>query len=400
MLTGEDILFLYGASWDGATRLSKHHLAERLARHNKVLYIETPCSIASVVRHAKERGKALRWLAGPRRRGDSLWVHTFLYPVPFHGACSWTASPRVNRLNQYVVLPRLRRDLAALQMERPIVFALSANGVDLLSRLPRRLLVYHCSDKFAEFQGVPSCYGALERQLIREADVLITTSRALLEERRDLNPNSFCVPNGADIEHFGRVQSSALTVPAKIARLTPPIVGYVGTIATWFDQEMVAYAAEQRPEWQFVLIGPAYVDLARLCKLPNVHLLGPRPYSEVPRYVKGFDAAICPFKVNELTRNVSPIKFYEYLASGKPIVATWMQELEQFQHLCAVVKSPEAFVAGVRVALRGAYRGSVKQRLAEARRHSWENVVGRIEAIVVEALRKQLDGPLSKARRG
>jgi len=398
VLVGEDILFLYGAPWDAQARLSKHHIVEHLARRNRVLYIETPCSAASIVRHARERRKALRWLSGPHRVGGSLWVHTFLYPLPFHDICRCTASPTVNRLNQHVILPQLLGDLARLGMARPIVVVASATAVELVSRLARRLLVYHCSDKFAEFEGVPRCYAALERRLIAEADVVITTSQALLEDRRQLNANIFCVPNGADIEHFAQAWSPTLPVAEEVARLPRPVIGYVGTIASWFDQALVAYAARSRPSWQFVLIGPTYVEVADLRGLANVHLLGARPYEQVPRYIKGFDVAVCPFKINELTRNVSPIKFYEYLASGKPIVTTWMQELEQFRHLSAIVDSPQAFVAALEGALQERGREAAKRRLAEAGRHSWAVRTRQVEAIITEALRQGSKGPAQKGR--
>src|SRR4029079_6490366 len=134
----------------------------------------------------------------------------------------------------------------------------------------------------------------------------------------------------------------------------------------------IAWLAEQRPDWSIVLIGKAAVDVDRLRRYPNIHLLGRRPYSDLPGYARAFDVGICPFVTNELTRNVNPIKLREYLSAGLPVVASGIPEAAAYAGSCQLVSGPEQFLAACEAAWRTDSK-ELRQERSDAMRHeTWE----------------------------
>jgi glycosyltransferase involved in cell wall biosynthesis len=151
------------------------------------------------------------------------------------------------------------------------------------------------------------------------------------------------VPHGVDAERFAAVDLEGL--PGDVSDIPRPIAGFVGRIASWIDLELIRDCALALPEWSFVLVGPTNTALSELEAMPNVHCLGARDYEEVPGYVRAFDVCLAPFVSSALSESVNPLKVHEYLAAGKPVVATRMRELEPFADVVRLEKRsvfPEA----------------------------------------------------------
>lgn len=166
-------------------------------------------------------------------------------------------------------------------------------------------------------------------RLLKRADLVTTSSRTLRDQLRAQRPDVLLVPNGVDLEHFAKEE----IVPAEeLAEFAQPVIGYHGALAEWFDAELLSAVARLRPQYQFVLIGVAapLEPLDELLSQPNVHYLGSVPYEQMPRYVAGFDVGIVPFHLNQLTAGMRPLKALEYLALGKPVVATPLPELSDW----------------------------------------------------------------------
>ncbi len=384
MRSGQDIVLLYGPPWNGPTRFSKHHLARHLAaRGHRVLYVEAPLGPLTVLRRRSAAAAELRSCFQPPRRVEpGLWVVRHFNPVPYHGASPLTSARAANALGQRLLLPSLRRDLARLGFRQPIVVAGLPHVVDLLSELPRRLLVYHCADDYAHVRGFPASLPALEEELCRRADLVIATAETLAEARSAFNPRTYWVANGVDVAHFAQAAS-----PAPELRDAPrPVVGFVGGLSQWVDVSLLAYLARARPTWTMALVGPAGVDVTALAGLPNVRLLGARPYEDVPRYLAAMDVALVPFTQDEVTWYADPIKTYEYLATGVPVVATDLPALRRLSHVVRLAGSREAFLAQVDAALEQGRAAGADERRAEAARHSWTSRFETIERHVAEAL--------------
>jgi glycosyltransferase involved in cell wall biosynthesis len=378
-----DVVLLYAPPWAGPTRFSKHHLASYFsARGARVLYVEAPLTPFGVRRGRAFMAEALDTLRPPRLAQERLWVRRYFLPVPYHAATRLTSRRVANRLGQRLLAPVIRRDLRRLNMRNPVLIAALPHAVDLLPLVPRRALVYHCADDYAHARGFPESLAQLEADLCKKANLVITTSETLCEERRQFNPNTHWVPNGADVEHFSQ---SAPPAPA-LEAISRPIIGFVGGLSEWVDLSLVAHAARQRPDWSFVLIGPLAIDAAPVRDLPNVRLLGPRPYADLPSYLAAMDVGLIPFKHNRLTYHADPIKAYEYLAAGLPVVATDLPALQRLAHVVRLADSPAAFVEHIAAAIDEGRDAQRAARQAEASRHSWTARFDTVHQLLCEAL--------------
>jgi glycosyltransferase involved in cell wall biosynthesis len=383
--TGQDFVLLYAPPWSGPTRFSKHHLAQYLAQTGgRVLYVEAPLSPFGLRRGGRPFAQELATTRRPPRRvAERLWVRRHFLPVPYHAA-SWLTSRRAaNRLGQRMLAPALSRDLAGLGFDQPVLIAGLPHAVDTLPWLPRRAgLVYHCADDYAHVQGFPATLPELEADLCQQADLVITTSETLCQERRRFNPNTHWVPNAADIAHFSAEPSPA----AELQQIPRPIVGFVGGLSQWVDVELLAALARARTNWSFVLVGPVGTDVSSLKNLDNVMLLGPRPYHKLPDYLAAMDVGLIPFKQDRVTYHADPIKAYEYLAAGLPVVATEMPALRRLASVVRLANSRESFLEQIGAAIAEGRAAHRAERKTEAARHSWTSRFEAIDALLRESL--------------
>ena len=253
----------------------------------------------------------------------------------------------------------------------------------LLGRLGERLVVYHCVDEYSAFAGVPrEALIRMERDLIRRAHVVLTSSEQLRDERRRLNPHTHFIPHGVDVTHFARALDPGTETPADLRELPRPIVGFFGVLAEWVDLALIRALAAARPDWSIVLVGKATTDLRPLRGQPNVHLLGHKPYRALPGYCRGFDVGIIPFVRDELTIRANPLKLREYLAAGLPVVSTPLPEVARYDGLVHLADGPAAFIAGIESALRERSEAMGRRRLDAMRAEAWEARVETISAII------------------
>jgi glycosyltransferase involved in cell wall biosynthesis len=377
---------LYAPPWSGPTRFSKHHLAQHLAQaRGQVLYIEAPLTPVGLRRGRGFLHELAHTLQPARKVAERLWVRRHFVPIPYHAATAWTSSRRANRLAQRLLAPILQRDLRQIGfMRQPVVIAGLPHVVDLLPWLPRRALIYHCADDYASVRGFPRSLPELEADLCRQADLVITTSATLCADRQKFNPNTHWVPNGADVEHFGKA-----AMPAdELTRIQRPVVGFVGGLSEWVDIRLIADLATARPGVSFVLVGPVGVDVSPLQHLPNVHLLGPRHYADLPNYLAAMDVGLIPFKQDRVTFHADPIKAYEYLAAGVPVVATDLPALRRLEHVLRLAHDAQSFLSEIDAALSATRASGFAQRQAEAARHSWASRFGLVDALFDQTLNR------------
>jgi glycosyltransferase involved in cell wall biosynthesis len=231
----------------------------------------------------------------------------------------------------------------------------------------------------------------MDRDLCERADVVFTTSQPLFESKRAYNPETHLALHGVDHEHFARAFAPETVVAEEIAKLPKPVLGFIGLIEHWVDLEIISYLATRRPDWSIVLIGKSKVDTSQLSKYPNVHLLGRRPYASLPEYCKGFDVSLIPFAVNELTRNVNPIKLREYFSAGLPCVSTDLPAVrdyaehasEALRGACFVANTKPAFHDAVERALRADSPAARRRRSDAMKAETWDHKVAEVGDIVL-----------------
>lgn len=385
--SGADIICLASGNWDAELWTNSQHLMSRLAKNHRVLFVEslglrTPGpSRRDVLRVA---GRIVNFFRGVRSPRPNLYVHSPL-AIPLY-RFAWA-----RRFNFYLLRRSLRRIATYLDMKDPILWTFLPTASNLVGHLGERLCIYHCVDEYRANPGVPSeTIDQLERELLRHADLVFTTSQGLYDSKRRFNRNTHYLPNVADYEHFRLARDPETPVPAEIQKLQKPVIGFVGAVSDYkIDLDLIAYVAERRSDWNLVLIGPVRSGgehqsaFDRIAAMPNVHMLGARPYEELPGYIKGFDVCMIPFAINETTKNVFPMKFHEYLATGKPVVVIELPSLKDFRDYCFSARGQDAFVAAIDDALvMPQARPQIPDDIAAA--NTWESRIESIGQIVDE----------------
>lgn len=201
-------------------------------------------------------------------------------------------------------------------------------------------------DEFSFWQtGLDECMEA--------SDVIFVVSNRLLNLVKSHYPDkTFLVPNGADINQYLREDNS---VPEDMKRLKEQylnVIGFSGALHTWIDFSLIKEMAQERPNWAFVIIGPRYCDTCGTENIPNIHFLGSRKYYELVNYIKNFDVGIIPFQVRDMTNSASPIKMYEYLAAGIPVVATPIKECEALSPYVRTAATGKEYIFKIEQAIK------------------------------------------------
>ncbi|MDP8225426.1 MAG: glycosyltransferase [Candidatus Lernaella stagnicola] len=392
-LRGRDIVCLASAAWD-AMWVNSQHVMHRLAKHNRVLYVNNlglRPPTASSGDWQKIKKKLGEWTSGARQVENNLWV---VAPVslPLHRRGT------VRAFNAWNLRRTLRAWTTKFGMQKPILWSFLPLGATLVGDLDESLVVYHCVDDYAANPGVPATeIREMESRLLAAADLTIVTNPVLYEERKSRAANIEYFGNVADVEHFAPRPDRR--VPEALRDLPRPIIGYHGNISGYkTDVPLMAALARAMPHASIVLIGPVgwgdpHTDVASLRELPNVVLLDRVPYDALPSYVAAFDVAILPLHDNESTRRSFPMKFYEYMAAEKPIVARDLPAFDAYRdrpELCRLAKTEKGFITAVGEAL--AAPPALEARRAEAKRNSWDVRMAQIEEAVVTALQAKGKG--------
>jgi glycosyltransferase involved in cell wall biosynthesis len=276
----------------------------------------------------------------------------------------------------------------------PILLVSWAPHWDLIPRFRSPVVIYDYLDDLRVGTGGDEPDPArveLHRKLLARSEIVLATARRLHDEVRRVRPDAIFCPNGVDYHHFHL--TAPAQVPADIAdmvRSGKPIIGYYGALAEWFDYDLVEHVASARKDWHFVLIGIDFDGTlhrhGRLLKMPNVRWLGEKTYEELPAYLQQFTVATIPFVINEVTKSTSPVKLFEYMAGGKPIVTTDMPECRDCPGV-AVARNSAEYLAMLDRAIDDGQRESHRRLLdQQARANTWESRMGELVARIETTL--------------
>jgi glycosyltransferase involved in cell wall biosynthesis len=377
MIEGQDII-CFCNDWDGDP-LSKKHIMSRFAKRNRVLWVNSVGvrnPTASVYDLKRVVQKVRAFSAGHKKVTDSINVFTPLV-IPFHGnsVARW--------VNRKVLRWSLLKACRRLGFTNPITWVFIPASAEVAGTLNERMLVYHCVDEYSEFSGTDkNALLALERHLIEKSNCVIVCSDRLLESKRKFNDQTYLVTHGVDVEHFRRACDPNTAIPDEMKALRKPVVGFFGLIADWVDLALIRFLADSRPEWNFVLLGKVTTNTKIVDGVSNVHLLGSKPYQQLPAYAKGFDVAILPFAVNELTLNSNPLKLREYLAAGLPVVSTAIPEAEKLRGALRVGHNNTEFLEHLEAIIRSGKTGPQIEISQAMDSESWDSKVEELSRIV------------------
>lgn len=388
MLKGKDIIFLYGEDWDTSLRTSKFRLMEYWARNNRVLYVEQPLHPFVVLKHPRYFLKRIvNSSKGLREVKKNLYVYSTFYPLPYHSLNRLTSNPVINRINQRSMLPRLKQVIKKLGFKNPILWFCLPQGVELLDGLQNKLSAFHVVDEWSAFGGIPDTFKDLEKKMLGKADLVIATSKVLYDDKKPYAKNIHLVRHAADIAHFEKVNNDDLEIPDDVRYLPRPVIGYYGALHK-LDFPLIEYMLKRKPDWSFIFIGenrgPQGCSPRKLLRYRNFHFTGPKDYELLPNYLKAIDVAIMPFKINTLNKNMCPIKMYEFLAAGKPIVSVSLSEVELFEEFIYIAHNDIEFLNKLEDAVNNRSKQIGSKGLEWSRIHSWEKRIRTIEALIEE----------------
>lgn len=396
MIENRDIIVIGIQPWDIEIGSNCKNIAMEFTRHNRVLYVNAPLDRisrykeknTSKVKHRINVQKSLE--PDLVKLDNNLWN---LNPVGIVESINWIKTPwlydLLNKRNNRIFAKAILSAVLRLGFKNYILFNDSSmfQGLYMKEMLQPATYVYYMRDYLTKNpywrkQGV-----RLEPQLIRKADVVVNNSTLYAKYGARFNRHSYMVGQGCDVSLFD--DSDTEILPAEDLRNIPsPIIGYVGFLSSRrLDIDLLVYMAQQRKGWSIVLVGPEddIFKSSELHHLPNVYFLGSRDSSLLPQYIKGFDVCINPQVVNDATIGNYPRKIDEYLAMGKPTVATVTEAMEYFRDFTYLCKSHEDYIVFTELALKENTPEKQQERRKFALSHTWENNVQEIYKAIEKA---------------
>ncbi len=341
------------------------HLLSRLAEHYKILFFEEP------VFHKKDH---LLAITKPHPNVTVYTPHTPIIAPGFHD-------------DQLPYLKPLIRLLVTEHVDH-IAWFYTPMALPLLEELHPQLIVYDCMDELAAFKNSPKQLLQRENALFAKADIVFTGGPSLFRAKKERHANVHCFPSSVDVDHFAQALERDNVHPTHRA-MPQPRLGYYGVIDERLDLGLIARLADAHPEWQIILVGPVVkIDEKELPQRQNIQYLGQQPYSELPRFLAGWDACLLPFALNESTRFISPTKTLEYMVAELPIISTNIADVvELYGKAVSIAATAEEFITASEKALQESFQEK-SQRIENMRdlvsRNSWD--------ITTRNMRKLLSG--------
>jgi glycosyltransferase involved in cell wall biosynthesis len=342
-----------------------------LSREYSILWVDSlGLRTPSVSRSDLKRvlTKVSKFFSGIKEKEPRIFVYSPL-TLPYF------KSSLARKINQIILTSRLRFFLSREKAKNIILWASCPAAEGLVGRLSEEKSIYYVADEYSEFSGYSSeLVRELEEKLLKKVDLVLVVSDKLYNTKKKFNPHIFLIPHGVDFERFSRYNQDAVELPADLRRIKKPLIGYYGLIRDWIDFELLRKIS-QRKDWSLVLIGPANTDTSSIQGIDNIYLLGPKDYESLPLYLKGFDVCIIPYKLLEVTINARPLKLFEYMASGKPVVSTPLPTVLPYKEAIRIGYTHEEFIEEIVNSLQEKDNSLIKRRVDLARENSWENLV-------------------------
>ncbi len=357
-------VFLFAPPW-GPVEHRPHHLMRAIVRlyGGRVLYVED-VGIEIIQ-------KVLAVLRLLRKIDKNLYaMRTF--PI-FSESHSPLAAGINRRMRSFIV----KLVSKILDMKDIVLWHWPGHSYRYIGILGEKLNVYDSAGEISLYNWPTSQVRENEKNLLQKVDLVFVATEPLRKITEVDNPHSYVIAQAVDPKFYLSIVSKTLTEQPELATLSRPILGFTGNIHEWIDCDLLRQVALQRPNWQIVLIGPVREvgktkeEIAKLQGLPNIHLLGSRAYAQLPGYMAWFDVCLIPYKLTEITEVSETVKFYEYLACGKPIVSTQLPPLKKWSDVVYLAGSPKEFIDMVEMALDEPSSKSIHRREL-AQKNTWD----------------------------
>ena len=376
------IVILGNTRFDSTIRATSLFVARNLANDNKVYFVDYPFTFKDYLTYnrsdeLKVRKRKFSLLSDGVIDTDIPNFKIIIAPpvMPLNFLPEGVIFRAALKANEAIIGNRIKKVLKADGIKDFIyINSFNFHYPNIAKKINPVLTVYQCVDPmiipYDMKHGIIS-----ENKLVKESDLVICTSKALYNEKKSQNPHTYFVPNAADIDHCSLALNPDLPVYGKLEEMRKPIVGYLGTLERRMDYDLMLEVVKTNSEKTFVLAGPVWDNYVpqELFKVPNVHIIGPIPYDELPQLVKGFDVAIIPFKKDEVSSTIFPLKLFEYLGAGKPVVITsFNPDLREYTNgVVTYADGEEQFTTALNEVIKSDSQEKIAKRIAVARLNTW-----------------------------
>jgi glycosyltransferase involved in cell wall biosynthesis len=354
-------------AWDWVWQRPQQFLS-RLSKRHPILFVEGPVPNPAIEEASYELREVPEY--------PNVFVLRMAMPGAkwFDGA--WVDDERRRLVKEVLSGPLGNRFIDPLQWFYDPMAVTAFAG-----KMNERGNVYDCMDQLSAFRGAPRELVEREQELLHIADVVFAGGPKIGLEKSKLNANTCTYGCGVDVLHFRRAQDESIDLPAEVAQLPRPVYGFFGVVDERMDYQLLARLADDNAAGSVVMVGPwTKVDPSEFPKKGNLHFLGGRDYQDLPRYAAAFDVCLVPFALNESTEYINPTKVLEYLATGRPVVSTSIEDVVlQFGEVVEIGKSHQEFSAKCHQAARSPDRKKIDRGLDLASRNTWEAVVQNLE---------------------
>lgn len=394
-MKNRDIIVVGQQAWDTEIGSNCKNIALEFAKDNRVLYINFPLDRISKFRGRQDPKikKRLSVINGKENGLVQIDANLYnLYPNCLIESINWISSTTIfkllNKINNKRLVKAISPILKQLEFKDFILFNDSDmfRSFYLIELLKPKLSIYYSRDNMIATDYYKRHGKLLEAELIAKSNLCVANSEYLKKYCQQFNANSFYVGQGCDFAIFD--QPIIAEVSAELQELKFPIIGYVGVLTVArLDIDLIYYIALNKPEWNIVLVGPedvAFKD-SKLHDLKNIHFLGAQPPEDLPKYINFFDICFNPQILNALTVGNYPRKIDEYLALGKPTIATRTETMDVFKEHVYLANTKEQYVEGIESLIKHNTKELEEARKKFALSHTWKNSVNAIYNAVNQA---------------
>jgi glycosyltransferase involved in cell wall biosynthesis len=292
----------------------------------------------------------------------------------------------------------LQKSLNELNIKNPIVWLSRPEMVDLIGGFNEKIVIYHIVDEYLAYSDVDkdkrTSLEKYEHRMLKNADLVIVVSENLYLNKKKYNKNTYKIKNATDFEAYSQVIINDHPCSNDIKNLTRPIIGYSGLISERLDLDLIQHLAQTHPEWSITLVGQVNDrncanKINSLKEFKNIYFLGRKKITQLPNYVKAFDVGIIPYEIDEQSKNVSPLKLYDYLAAGIPIVISDLPAAHEFKEVIYIADNKEKFNVCVEHALASDNRELFLKRRNLASKNTWDERVKQISNLITQHLKSK-----------
>ncbi|QCX34371.1 glycosyltransferase family 1 protein [Caloramator sp. E03] len=354
---------------DNTNKLGNHHYADLFANNGyEVLWISNPWNFLIYFKdkNVYRKRKSLSLIDRHKLKEN---IYGFApYSIFLYGNYPFFNKEKIGLNLHKFIKPNLKETLNKIDfLNVDILWISNPKQYYLKNIVNYKKLIYRIADDFAEFSSFPKSIKSIEEKLINESDLNLAVSKNIIDRKKYLKKDIKYLPNGVDIKNFIR---DYYIYPFEFKNNKRPKIIYVGAISEWFDIDLIVYAAEKLKEYDFYIIGQPQIDLLSL-KKQNIFILGKRNYYEIPNYLYFSDAAIIPFKVNNMTNSVSPIKLYEYMSVGLNVVSTNFKEMQYINSPAYIANNYDEFCEYIVQAIENKEKNR-ERNIQFAKENTWE----------------------------